>query len=184
MIRIKAFRDYLERLYVSAMATGQEGAAGLVREVLESEMSISDLQAGPELDAVIAEKVTGWKRELFGGRFHWFKDETVVACAEDGDPRRFSPSTLIAAAVDVVKAVDDVAPIINEVTGDRAFGLHLEIFSDLSGSVIVVSRPPEWGKGQHYFPFDDLREDGLLAICRAALKAVSMEEEAGSGNAP
>lgn len=110
-------------------------------------MDIDKLEAGPELDALVAEKVMGWnvhfvEPELRNGREHW-RDPVHNTLYL---PSQWCPSGDIAAAWEVVEKV---------VPGPQGFNLYLSSAwqASFAGGTAVARTAP-------------------LAICRAALKAV------------
>ena len=144
------------------------------------------IQAGRELDTLVAEKVMGWKRltegEIYGDKFDevypnaahagfdknrlsqwWFDSLSTPVCpGEDLDadydsPPRFAPSTSIAAAWEVVEQL-------------RAGGFMWELYG-YSGVEVCFQRPG----GERFYQIvgsEGTSEELALAICLAACKAV------------
>jgi hypothetical protein len=113
------------------------------KEIL-STMQTDELVAGRELDALVAEKVMGWDRRLWAGRFYW--------SGPYSDRERFSPSMDIAAAWEVVERVWQEEWVLR-----RFLGSWQILDGDpLDNHRVLASA-----------------ETAPLAICRAALQAVA-----------
>ena len=118
---------------------------------------IRNIKAGREMDALIAEKVMGWKKIVIGG-VGWFVKESPLGMSyqymtQSGD---FEPSTDIAAAWQVVEKMSsrkdwDEHPVC--IVRNYAF-------KDM------------WTVELRDYDFDATAETAPLAICRAALLAV------------
>jgi hypothetical protein len=121
-------------------------------------MNIDTMPAGQELDALVAEKVMGWDihfkdPELRGGKEHWRDHERSTNWL----PEQWCPSSDISAAWEVLEKVQDVG--------------SLERFGGFGWRCEVHSVSPN---------FVDCAAEGdtaPLAICRAALKAVSLTQQ-------
>ena len=106
-------------------------------------------QAGPETDALVAEKVMGWRHDLHLSLTHaedWRLTGRRVAGSD------WSPTTDIAAAWEVVKTMD---------AWDWQLTSHGE-------GVTMVIYKDEGG-------FEVMAETASLAICRVALAVVESE---------
>ena len=128
------------------------------------QVNIDELPAGPELDALVAEKVMGWySNELVwcdkgGSVGYWVSDE--VRFREGGHWPAFHPSTDIKAAWEVVENLKSLSGIggwfsIEVPSGDivrAGFQSHLGHAGEWRHRSNATSAP--------------------LAICRAALKTV------------
>jgi hypothetical protein len=119
------------------------------------------MKAGRELDALIAEKVMGWKginshaAHLEVGQFYNRQDGVVIV-EHRNRLRMFEPSTSIADAW-------LVAEKLNEKWGNWAL-----IFR---GTWAVYEYPNDYGE----YPPDAEADTAPLAICLAALKAVGVD---------
>jgi len=140
-------------------------------KVKEKTMKIEDMKAGRELDALVAEKVMGWKKVKWLGDYDW-RDK-------DGEQpytvRAWNPSTDIAAAWQVVEKIQ-------ERQGRDRFIIYLSSY---------------WGTNSWVYKCEFIMEtvnksvDGFadtapLAICLAALRAVgaiAAEDEDYGGHA-
>lgn len=128
--------------------------------------------AGRALDALIAERVMGWKRWI-GGYKYWVDSEDVFQAVENADMNKgkvwWAPSTDIAAAMEVVEKI-------------RTLGKR---------TTITNSTGKPHGAARWFVEIDDgncanevVADAETLpeAICRAALAAVEVDEpEAGRG---
>lgn len=139
------------------------------------------MKAGRELDALIAEKVMGWevltdeleiaKREgtpdlVDPQRWHrrkvWFKGNEKMACEECGTLPAYS--TNITDAWEVVERL---------VSTPGPNGDHHSVQVDYSGdAVVVIDENEDW-------QVSAIADTAPLAICLAALKAVSQEGQHG-----
>lgn len=130
------------------------------------------MQAGRELDAMVAEKVMGWKRmrwcdwkqdERTSLTYSWHDvDGKMVKLAENSDdyedPRpAWSPSTSIADAWEVVE----------KLSGREKLPMRVQIDNGYDKPWVVTIS--SWKTGQEWHGES---ESLPLAICRAALKAV------------
>jgi hypothetical protein len=118
---------------------------------------MTELPAGRELDALIAEKVMGWRFMHDGlGNMRWYQDTVAIdgyGPNHWGGYRDFSPSTDIAAAWEIVKKM-------------RARGIPLRL--------VLVCAPgdPEWWYASFEANGWQVESNTApLAICRAALRA-------------
>lgn len=114
---------------------------------------------GRELDALVAEKVMGW-RPWSGGYYYGSADGQVMVCLHenDGMARYWSPSTDIAAAWRVVERLH---------TG-RTFGLDWLGFDGEEWRCCFG-----WSENDDHLGFHHAEAaTAPLAICLAALKAV------------
>lgn len=114
---------------------------------------IDALPAGRELDALVAERVMGWTRSPrdYGSRLVWVTHPENIVRFWKGR-RSFQPSTDIAAAWEVLEK--------------HQFSLIRIPDGWVAGRFDFNS--PAWD-----FAFGDAAPTAPLAICRAALKAVS-----------
>jgi hypothetical protein len=118
-------------------------------------MQTTELPAGQELDALIAERVMGWHVEryaTYGAPSDHWHDATGSRVASSD----WSPSTDIAAAWQIVE--------------------RLRLFDSAVGGKVLWQDEDTWHVG-HLF-WEQLQSDAhadtpMLAICRAALTAVS-----------
>ena len=126
-------------------------------------MDVSALKAGPELDALVAEKVMGWHlSERIAGRGRQWLDSTGASVSTqprekppfDWDWDYFEPSTDIDSAFAVAEKVDLFS---SEVVLSRTYADDLwevmELEQELRHTIAVADTVPS-------------------VICRAALKAV------------
>ena len=127
-------------------------------------MNIDEMPAGQEMDALIAEKVMGWKRRKRGGGWLKHGRATESICPECGEGQ-FHPSRDIAAAWKVVEKC-------------RENGLVVYV------DEIDLVNPHKWrctlkqkAEDGCCSWFEDYDDDTALAICRAALKF--MEQQRG-----
>lgn len=119
------------------------------------------MEAGPELDALVAEKVMGWKVKWHDG--YWTMAIPKAECVSYG--WNWRPSEDIAAADEVAEKIGIVAGKSEE----RQPGQYFAVVSSLDDSVEYW-----WDKRYgHYYAYTPTKP---LAICRAALLAV-MEGE-------
>jgi len=123
-------------------------------------MNIDEMQAGPELDALVAKEAMGWT--LSENRDNWLDSEgRWVAHAEDflcggnDGMLRFAPSAYIRDAWQVVKKLDLLA---NKILTKNEDGKYI---------VCDISYFGEWPDF-----YEGASESASAAICRAALKAV------------
>jgi hypothetical protein len=141
---------------------------------------VSSVEAGPSIDADVAEKVMGWRRELYAGRFYWFGpydgrrhirvtyddvelgEDAVLAFAEESDTECWSPSTDIVTAWQVVEHLFAAGWALN-IAGERGPGRPWDV--------------RYWKGGERGMAFADTAP---LAICKAALIAVGATEKAPS----
>ena len=115
-----------------------------------------EMPAGREMDALVAEKVMGWRMM----RGHWVPPEAapetnILACPTS----TYRYSTDIAAAWEVVEKVNLLEPYGDTLWKDQrgwVFGVH-----DVDGA------------GYAYEDVTVIADTAPLAICRAALKAVT-----------
>lgn len=111
-------------------------------------MNIDELEAGPELDARIAEKVMGWKWNIVGGVCYADRfTENAPDCWIE-----FKPSIAIADAWDVV-----------EKFRFKTVGEYPATFNPIGWSCYLSNMPNR--------DFIATAPTAQLAICRAALKA-------------
>lgn len=115
-------------------------------------MNIDQMPAGREMDALVAEKVMGWTPSLSSQGIMWLN--------KDGEYERgehtFHPSTDIAAAWEVVERLEAIGVLLWKLGRED----HM----------------PNWyvSVGRNFQPGVSAEErTAPLAICRAALKAVS-----------
>ena len=73
-------------------------------------MTDHDLQPGPELDRLVAEKVMGWKKWSTTGDHLWTAADSRVRSLRPEDAWAFNPSTNIAHAWEVVEKLIDKDP--------------------------------------------------------------------------
>lgn len=121
---------------------------------------MTDLEAGPEMDRMIATKVMGWERGKDYGEFRWgrpFVDHSIEWWM-DFDDCPFSPSTNIAHAWEVVDKMGNIVLFRGEdrwhcaeMSYDDGFGDNW-IDTPISGHASA--------------------DTAGLAICRCALKAI------------
>jgi len=121
-------------------------------------MNIDEMEAGSELDALMAERVMGWYRRKRDGAWMRHSRPTEQICPECGGGF-FHPSTDIAAALQVAEKV--------------ASNLHLWASTRRDPSGVWEVR-----FGTSFDPWGPWSRDRNLplAICRAALKAVQYQE--------
>ena len=133
-------------------------------------MSIDDMPAGRELDALVAEKVMGWQDAR--AFFPWpesgvMLDNYAMMPPHGGAIRDIAHvprySTDIAAAWEVFQKVTDLGyiPAIAQCTSGWACDFWTEEAADETGRVDYIHKFREYGQAS-----------APLAICRAALKAV------------
>ena len=127
---------------------------------------IGKLEAGRELDALVAEKVMGWRLldpPQADQPSYW---ATWVMLPHREAAKDWSPSTNIAAAWEVVERL-------------RANG-----YSWMQFTLIADQWDLEMGQGGHDIGCDTLAPTAPLAICRAALKAASYDDYKSFLNEP
>ena len=140
-------------------------------------MDIDKLEAGRELDALVAEKVMGWREDAY---HYWADpgggDETfwVVAGSTEDHPgnRAWCPSTDISAAWGVVEHVRRMHPA----------RVWFELYAprgDLPWTAVFFTRCLEWEDSMYEMGSDRIipssGKEAPLAICRAALKVVGVK---------
>ena len=123
-------------------------------------MDIDEMPAGREMDALIAEKVMGW--EIWNCQWSDKKTELLICNAID-----FEPSTDIAAAWEVVEKIKDTN-MDSYKYGANSFELSRN--RPMQPSRLYACRFNSNNNGYSY------AETASLAICRAALKAVGVNE--------
>lgn len=138
-------------------------------------MSRSDLEPGPELDALVAEKVLGWSYQTFPGPMehvrHWY---STSPCPNDPAHESFMGrcppySTSIAHAWEVVPRILGNHPdwlLGRDDRDGKEFWCFYEELGDVYDTYVGAVSP----EGQ----------DAPHAICLAALKAVEAASEASS----
>ena len=120
---------------------------------------IDTLPAGPELDALIAEKVMGWEWNIRNGQCyaeHWCSN------AADCWPE-WSPSTDITAAWEVVEKLRNWPNGHYWLSLSQIAGVRGEWRSGFSYGGMAVNHSPKFV----------VADTAPLAICRAALKAIT-----------
>ena len=136
-------------------------------------MQVDEMEAGRELDALVAEKVMGWRRVSDGQFYFWPSKEMVEAL-------RMSHPDLL--AVDYFAAPEFSADIA------AAWKVVEKMYSD--GWTVSVgslaAKPRGWRCTVSHMHADDFyrhpesyeanADTAPLAICRAVLKAVGVEE--------
>ena len=139
-------------------------------------MQIDDMPAGRELDALVAEKVMGWRITAWNDGEPWGNREVFppfepingipadcdcISHSEAGEPPHYS--TDIAAAWEVFQKVTDLGyiPAIAQCTSGWACDFWTEEAADETGRVDYIHKFREYGQ-----------VSAPLAICRAALKVV------------
>jgi hypothetical protein len=129
-------------------------------------IDVDQLAPGPELDALVAEKVMGWKQSAVNG-IYWVDQEGKVRARRRSlmFEKMWAPSSDIAAAWEVVEKLSD----------RFMFSLDQVHKNTKDGK----PRPAQWAAGfLSLNPSDgaaywsERSETAPLAICRAALKAV------------
>lgn len=143
---------------------------------------IDKLEAGRELDALIAERVMGWKWCASPNTFkpgrpwrRWLAEpyrnmpvwdgvtEMPIDGLFDEESNVLYYSTDIAAAWEVVEKLRETWPVVLVTVGPKHY--DVEINTDK-------------GSPSHYRLVEDAQAETLpLAICRAALKAISTQEK-------
>ena len=138
---------------------------------------ILKLEAGPELDRLMAEKVMGWNRTTEGappGCAYWKDDDGFVRANETlGGSLNWNPSTDVAAAMEVVlhviKTLDCNVQVVSEVCFDP--------FTDKRVIMWYVVLEPYRKRHLAELVKGTSRDSLPLAICRAALLAALEEVE-------
>jgi len=127
---------------------------------------ILKLEAGPELDRLVAEKVIGWEE---GKDFDCSGEGTLIHYPFRNRvlSKKWSPSTDIAAAWEVVRRVFELKPTLGFVLFTDISGHCRAAFYDILEYIDQVVPVSE---------IDDA-ETVPLAICRAALLAVEATQE-------
>ena len=131
-------------------------------------IDVSKLNAGPELDALIAEKVMGWRRSESSRWIDTNGNPTTYQSREGSNCRfEFRPSTDIAAAWEVVEKLSDrFMASINQAHYRAKEG----VVRDGRWEVRFSSLDP----ASRAFGLSELCLSTPLAICRAALRAVGV----------
>lgn len=114
-------------------------------------MNIDDMPAGPEMDRLVAERVMGWEPKPPRWNGWWYYEDH----RPDEDSKCFQPSTNIAHAWEVVDRM--------KIRGDD---VCLDFYRSHDQWQVSTNAP----KGRGSCASADTAP---LAICRAALKAVS-----------
>ena len=131
-------------------------------------MNIDEMQAGPDLDALVAEKVMGWTEVVSDGLYCWrdieadegtgkFARQENVAGYPVEDIEAWSASTDIAAAWQAIIKIKESHQV--------CFALEDYQFDGKHWQALFKGKFDE----KLYYAFADT---AYLAICRAALKAV------------
>ena len=128
------------------------------------------MEAGPQLDRLVAERVMGWEYVIDGEGTGWIDTATEQFIAkyshEDPSQPEIEPppfSTHIASAWEVVEKLKTNGMLIN--LDDDGEGWEVEIFE-----VNTV------GRSGHCVEWDSYASKAPLAICRAALKAITLSK--------
>lgn len=142
---------------------------------------IDELQAGPELDALIAERVMGWVKVEWDGVYYWRDpaiDDSHTGRVADSrssvgdlleDLKPWSPSTDIAAAWEVVEKLCESAFDDREIFSlEATFEENGEAWEKVWDCVVGSSDAHKDGWGFGHMP--------EIAICLAALRAFRVAE--------
>ena len=121
-------------------------------------MSVDEMQAGPEINMLIAERVMGWRQSSLPGVFIDEDERFWGVTDEMPTSRQFNPSTDIAAAWQVVEKLNL---------------LENKILTKNEDGKYIVCDIAFFGEWPDYYA--GASELAPLAICRAALKAVMGE---------
>ena len=131
-------------------------------------MNIDEMQAGPELDALVAERVMGWRQSSLPGVFIDEDERFWGVTDEVPTSRQFNPSIDIATAWQVWQKLPRIHSMGNH---DLSISWHLinarSIHRD--GNEYIVCGILDCGEWEYSASADT----APLAICRAALEAVT-----------
>lgn len=118
-------------------------------------VNYAEMEAGPEMDRAIAERVMGWHARGFDGKWHdWYDQHEFVRGLS-----RWQPSTNIAHAWEVLTAIRQ-----------RLFSVRNRFSDEVKAQMVTAS-------GEHIAWPDALFFLGPEHICRAALMALKPEGE-------
>ncbi len=145
-------------------------------------IDVDKLAAGPELDALVAEKVMGWKPDPPGN--FWVDQNGIVHANRKYGPWMdtgeviFEPSTDIAAAWFVLERLNDILAMLPPGPNESTYWVQLVPYGSGSARVEIVRDGNDLPA--HYLDalFGTGNWDPMaapLAICRAALAACGVK---------
>jgi hypothetical protein len=133
-------------------------------------VSERELDAGPELDALVAERVMGWTRQP-DGRWDLPEPHPLLGAWTYGKPLEYSSD--IAAAWQVVSAVTEKTGCLFTLTMSRAIRREGKV--PVWSAYFEVPGPIEGRKSYH----GGFHDTPALAVCKSALVALATTSDTG-----